>query len=284
MKEKKKMKKYGMVIAFIIISSLTACGNQSLDNNITEQSGGTVKQADTAVTVPAEEMTAAQKESDKNESTSTDDSFIKSRNDTFIKVLEEVYQNHVFPNGNDYGISDYSQISENKFAIYDIDFDGKDELIIQYTTTAMAGMIEAVFEYDSSLNTVKEEFMEFPALTYYDNGIVEAEWSHNQGLGGEFWPYTLYQYSRETDAYIEVCMVDAWDKSYVETDFPDELDKDGDGIVYYIMEDGTYELKTPVDLEEYMEWRNYYLGQAEKLNIPYRNLTEENIYGIGLYD
>ena len=77
-------------------------------------------------------------------------------------------------------------------------------------------------------------------------------------------------------------MVDAWDKSLREEDyegnpFPDDIDADGDGLVYYIMPGGTYEKNTPVDFDAYTKWRESSIGQAQPLEIPYLELTEENI-------
>ena len=114
------------------------------------------------------------------------------------------------------------------------------------------------------------------------NGAVVAEWSHNQGMAGDFWPYTVYSYNSGTDTYEQTAMVDAWDKSVGEKDyegnsFPDDIDADGDGLVYYIMPGGTYEKNTPVDFEEYTKWRESSIGQAQPLEIPYLELTEENI-------
>ncbi len=207
-----------------------------------------------------------------------------NRRSVYADILENIYSNQVFPDGRDYGFDD-TDIAKNKFAIYDIDGDGKEELIIQYITTITAGNIELIYDMTGDSKTVREEFSEFPALKFYDNGIVEAEWSHNQGRGGEFWPYTLYQYDQETDTYVTVGMVDAWDKSLSETDFngdafPEEKDLNGDGILYYIMQEASYDQKTIVDMEEYKEWRDSYLGKAEQINIPYKYLTHTNISGI----
>ena len=75
------------------------------------------------------------------------------------------------------------------------------------TNTYMAAQAEYVFKYDPEAKKLQTEFSEFPALTFYDNGIIKAEWSHNQGLAGDnFWPYSLYQYAPETDSYVLVGM------------------------------------------------------------------------------
>ena len=154
---------------------------------------------------------------------------------------------------------------------------------MEYTTTCVAGNAEIIYDYDSATDTVREEWIEFPMVTYYENGVIRAGWSHNQGLAGDmFWPYTLYQYNAEKDTYLQVAMVDAWDKAlsdinYMGQKFPEETDVNGDGLVYYIMTGEEYELNDPVDLAEYEEWINSYIGNADRIEVPYQKLTEDNI-------
>ena len=205
-----------------------------------------------------------------------------SRNErkaAFISALEGICRNQVFPDGREFQYDASTNGEGNQFAIYDIDFDGKEELIIQYTTTYTAGMVEVIYDYDSKTKLLKEELRSFPSLTYYNNGIVSADWSHNQGLAGlgDFWPYTLYQYKQESDTYIEIASVDAWNKEQANEDyegnpFPDELDIDGDGFIYFVTAEGTYAQNTVVDGEEYERWRSSLLGNAKKMEVPYQTL------------
>ena len=205
-----------------------------------------------------------------------------SRNErkaAFISALEGICRNQVFPDGSEFQYDVATNGEGNQFAIYDIDFDGKEELIIQYTTTYTAGMVEVIYDYDSKTKLLKEELRSFPSLTYYNNGIVSADWSHNQGLAGlgDFWPYTLYQYKQESDTYIEIASVDAWNKEQANEDyegnpFPDELDIDGDGFIYFVTAEGTYAQNTVVDGEEYERWRSSLLGNAKKIEVPYQTL------------
>lgn len=203
----------------------------------------------------------------------------------YKSILKGIYDNHIFPDGQACDWDGRSDVTQNQFAVYDIDQDTQDELILAYTNSSMAGMIELIYDFDNDTKTANEEFREFPTLTYYDNGIIKADWSHNQGLAGDFWPYTLYQYDKKSDSYVDVGMVDAWDRSLSATDyngdpFPAESDTDGDGIVYYIMQDGEYKLDHPIDGAEYEQWRDFYIGNAKEVNIPFVNLTEENIDNI----
>ncbi|MCM1124966.1 MAG: hypothetical protein NC429_00705 [Lachnospiraceae bacterium] len=197
-------------------------------------------------------------------------------------VLEKLYTTYTLPDGTELGYDGITDLSWNKFAIYDIDQDGKEELIIQWTTTYTAGMSGIIYGFDSVSGTVKAELWEYPSQTFYDNGVVEVELSHNHGMAGEiedFWPYTFYQYDKNTDTYLCTAEVDAWNKAYYETDydgvpFPDELDADKDGILYQVTVGNSEKL---MDLEEYEKWRDSMIGGAVKIEIPFVGITEESI-------
>ncbi len=179
-------------------------------------------------------------------------------------------------------------LSSENFAICDVNGDGKNELIIQRNSTYVAGQVERVYSANGN-----ELLAEYPMTTYYDNGYVAAGWSHNQGVAGDkLWPYTLYRYDSSAGKYVQEAAVDGWDKSlrdtclsYDETiiPFPEDVDKDGDGFVYYIItEAGGYApvYGEPMDYADYALWVSRYL-EANVIDVPYYPLTEENISLIG---
>jgi len=125
-----------------------------------------------------------------------------------------------------------------------------------------------------------------PYLRFYSNGMIEADTAHHSALAGDFWGYTLYQYHAETGIYQEIGSVDAWDKSvaeenwYTQEVFPAYADISDSGFVYFISKPGENDsavLSDPLDVTEYQNWHDTYIGSAEKLNLPFRKLTEANI-------
>ena len=194
-------------------------------------------------------------------------------------VLEDIYTEHKFPDGVDHGYEEPLSADANQFALFDVDQDGREELIVTYTSPPLyAGRIAFVLDYDEAAGAVRMEFSNFPLLTFYDNGVIQAGWSHNQGRAGDsLWPYTFWRYDAETDAYTAGEDVDAWDKSLVEEGFPDSVDADGDGVVYYIMPYGSYDTSQPVDGPAYQQWRDAFVGGAQALQLPYAALNAENI-------
>ena len=203
--------------------------------------------------------------------------------DKYQSVLNGIYYDHVNPDGSECYFDDFSDMSENEFAIYDVDADGKDELIINYASACIAGMAEYIYNYDEEKDSVDLELQEYPLITYYSNGMITAGLSHNQGMAGDkLWPYSLYRYNCETDTYDIIATVDAWDKSLFPTDFesnpfPENVDTNNDGVVYYIMKDGNYEYTNPISKEEYDTWYQSEMGDAKETVVPFQKMTEENI-------
>jgi len=210
----------------------------------------------------------------------------KARQLAFGKVLWDVYHSGTLPDGSPLDYINMESAANNSFALADVDGDGREELLLFWENASMAGMVEFVFDYDGG--AVHVELSEFPSLAFYDNGIVEAGWSHNQGLAGEFWPYNVYRYDEENDVYQSFGGVDAWDKSVREENyngdpFPTDIDADGDGLVYYILPagwNGQYDMPL-VDGPDYENWRSSYINGAKKINILCQKLTEENIAALG---
>lgn len=203
------------------------------------------------------------------------------------KVLWDAYQRGILPDGSPLDYIGMEAAENNRFAIIDIDGDGQEELLLCWDYASMAGSVEFVFGYnDGEIHT---ELQKFPRLTFYDNGIVEGGWSHNQGLAGEFWPYDIFRYDAERDVYQSYGSIDAWDRSVLDVNykgepFPENIDIDGDGIVYYFFPadwDGHVEEIPLIDGAEYEEWRNDYLNGAEEISIDFQQLTEENIAALG---
>ncbi len=179
---------------------------------------------------------------------------------------------------------EFFKISNNKFAVCDVDFDGKEELLVSIGSAPTAGMVAVLYDYNEASGEVVKEFSSYVDVTFYDNGILKVSASHNQGLAGDsLWPYTLYKYNKQTDTYDLIAYVDAWDKNISGKNsdgesFPEEVDTDNVGVVYYIMENG-YDLQsaTSISKSDYEAWVKSYLNGAKEITLAYYDLTEEYI-------
>lgn len=98
----------------------------------------------------------------------------------FHKLLQDLYQESVLPDGTILEGCGPEHMAKNQFAIADMDGDGQEELLILWKSGSMAGMTGRIYGCDGE--TVYEELSAFPSIRIYDNGIVEEDFSHNQNL------------------------------------------------------------------------------------------------------
>lgn len=204
----------------------------------------------------------------------------------YAEVLEQIMTEHADPNGREYNDDGFYEFKNNAFAILDVDGDGRQELIFNFNTSNMAGMCEVVYDYDAETDTLWEELAAWVDTTYYSNGLIKVSDSHNHGKDPEekgIWPYSLYQYDASTDSYQLQCHVTSWDGQINSGNFPDELDTDGDGILYYILEEG----KTtedpdvqPMNRQEYDDWVKEMLPEECVMDVVYHHMTEEAIMSV----
>ena len=211
----------------------------------------------------------------------------------YSEVLMQILTDRTDPDGRYF--DDGSQgvdFSRNCFAITDIDGDGRDELIFNFNDTYMAAMREIVYDYDEENDILRTELDDvFPFTTYYSNGYVKEDASHNHTCDPEtrgIWPYSLYEYDEATDSYINIGYVQCWDKlvfptNYEDEAFPDEFDADGDNLLFFVgyysneTEDVEY---TYMDHEEFEAWEQTMFPDEYKIDIEYHHMTEEEIESI----
>ena len=205
---------------------------------------------------------------------------------SFGEILWNAYLKGELPDGSKLDWTSSKGAAENHFAVTDIDGDGKEELLLSWTNASMAGHSFVI--YGCWQGAVYTQFSGFPSLRFYDNAAIEEDWSHNQGWSGRFWPHYAYRYNPQSDLYEQVGFVEGWDKQVVSEGFPDDIDADGDGLVYDVRSadaDWTigsrYELERMMDGPAYEEWRQSYLNGSQEVEIGLIPLTEENIAALG---
>lgn len=198
----------------------------------------------------------------------------------YAEVLENMLNNKVLPNGEN--ADPAGEMSNNSFAVADVDSDGKDELVILYTTVCTAGMTGYVYGFDEESGELHEELSAFPEFMFYKNGLLMAGMSHNFSYG-EMWPYTLYKYDAEEDKYILRANVSSWDREIYAEDYPENIDTENAGTVYYVndltnnAESNLYSEENLMSKSHYEAWIKETGLDTEKIEIEYMMLTEENV-------
>ena len=124
------------------------------------------------------------------------DGYIKDMEKAYRSVLEEMRQNHMLPSG-----IQVEDITDDLYAIFDVNGDGLEELIVKHMSGPMYESSEYVCSYNSYNGRVNVDFTGFPSLVYYDNGFIREDASHNQTDDIDAWPYTMYCHNDARNTY-----------------------------------------------------------------------------------
>lgn len=203
----------------------------------------------------------------------------------FQQVLQTVYEQQYLPElGEQITITEPdSTIEDEKFAILDVDGDGREELLLRITNTYVAGMCEVIYGFDTQTGTLQVEAWNHIAVTHYP-GFLRANASHNHGLAGDLlWPYTVLLYDPAEDSYRETYYVDAWDKSradynrQLEMAFPEDIDSDNYGCVFLITQDNETQI---LSLREFDLWESRLFAGKDPIEIPWQKMTRAAIFNV----
>lgn len=158
----------------------------------------------------------------------------------YYDALMNIKGNHTLPDGRelDY-LSEAGIVEDDLFAVYDIDGDGRDEMILKWITASASGTLMYIYEYNADADAWTMELNCYPSVTVYDDGMILSESQHGQGYAVTITPYTIYTYNMNTDSYVAAGAVDCWDRIVTDDaengdEFPEEYDADGAGVVYMI--------------------------------------------------
>lgn len=276
------MKKFvSSILVAAMCFSLVACeGNRARDEStevMTETSEIPTDPVEEIIETTTVEVT---------EPSETEDPYRDLRLIAYRNSLLALHDDCVWPNGDvESEPTSPDEMSDNEFAIFDIDFDGKDELLIKWTTDMMADICMRIYEYDPATNAMNEELHSGIDVHFYDNGVILDDLKYLQGFeeGGGVWPYHIFQYDSLQDKYNYAGDVDSWCKSTSDnrgTDavFPKEYDTDNTGVIYMIEYEG-YD-RDYYSHSEYVAFRDNLLGQAEAIEVPFESLSEANIRAV----
>lgn len=206
--------------------------------------------------------------------------------ETYAALLRDLLNSGALPDGQPVEEApDY-----DTFAVWDVDGDGREELVLLHTSGITAGMTGYVIDFDEGYTgggaPIYIQMSDYPMFTFYSGGYMTAGASHNQGWAGEvLWPYSLYRHT-EGDRYSCIATVDAWDPNlwpdaYGEESEAAQVHRRSGGAVYFVSY--TYASELPddrrslvLDRDGYEAWLEE-LGLGEAVGFDYLPLTGANI-------
>lgn len=224
----------------------------------------------------ADDEAAASDESTAEDAEAADEDYL-----VYAEALWNIMSYNVLPDGRSANDMDgFIDSMWDRFAICDINQDGAAELLINIESGSMAGNAQYVYRADPYADGLELIHAFTNYTTYYDTGVIKEDWSHNQGLSMNFWPYNVLQW--DADGCRDVGWADAWEKEFWETDysgnaFPDQVDADGNGMVYFIGGENEIDYDNPVDDSEYNAFVNKFFEGANEVYVPWLSITAENI-------
>ena len=193
--------------------------------------------------------------------------------DLYLRTLQDLHDDLILPSGKELELD--GDIEKNRFAVVDIDGDGRDELILEVTQTVPEERFTAVYDIDAD-GDLRREVRYEAEVTFWSSGVVIASYPDAAEHGDDFIPYAAAQYDKEQDTYTEFAYVSALDRDTLaahglEDEYPSGADKSRSGRVYCISGD------TPVDVTEYETWYASWHDRLHEISVPLAELTEENI-------
>ncbi|MDE6775730.1 MAG: membrane lipoprotein lipid attachment site-containing protein [Ruminococcus sp.] len=263
------MRKFLFILCSVFL--LTGCSDKTSESSITE-------------TVP-ESTTELQTEKVTTEMTTetTTEATISNvyEKQTYREVLENMYYDCKFL---DWDYKNYNRDVPIDFAVYDIDSDGRDELLVTFDHRAIY-----VYDHNADGNLVKQ-LSGYIRSDFYENGAVRVYSAHNQTHSFKVSPFVMYKYNKETDSYDECGNVSGIDKDIVDRvnqqieevggteffEYPAEYDTSSSGTVYYWINEAV----EPLDVTEYNKYYAQFTENTDIIDIPFMELTEENIENV----
>ncbi len=255
----KRKRLWAMMMVLVLSFTMAACGSK--------------KPEDVEIQEETEETEVPAVEPQETESATIDNNALEEK---YIESVRELAVNNIDVFGRE--IEDmHGKPEYNHFAIVDIDGDGALELILSWEDSTVAGMWGGAYQYDFDKQEYHDEGLHEPCITFYDNGVAYEPWRHNQGFG-EMWPFNASVYNASTDTYELGIIADSWNRDMYEEGFPEEVDTENAGVVYYVYKDGEeLDYEHPISKSEFDAIYNQFFEGAAEVSVDYFEISEQGI-------
>jgi hypothetical protein len=94
----------------------------------------------------------------------------------FVATLRNLLYSNILPDGS---IAEFPVDSFSQFAIYDVDWDGKEKLILLYDSGATASSVGYIIGYDEGTASTYIQLEEYPYFEFLENGNLISRLYHH---------------------------------------------------------------------------------------------------------
>ena len=168
------------------------------------------------------------------------------------------------------------------YALLDVNGDHKQELMLSYVKDdeEYTEVMEA-YVFDPASESFQRLFSSHTPVRLFPNGVMETDAQEEVTLSGRERSRMITRYDPETREYGVLGTVEPWDLRafpgrFGEDAFPDAVDENKNGIMYFLYDADGSGGETPVDEETKNKWTEKLTG-GEEILVEWKSLTKENI-------
>ncbi len=154
-----------------------------------------------------------------------------------------------------------------QYAVFDFDKDGYEEFAVSVITADnMAARQEKLYKCNPDTGEITCMLTIYPGAAYYDNQTAWGPSDNSHRFGKDLFKYNATSGIYERQAYVFKWTRDEWGEQY-EDDLLDDVDNDGDGIVYrFVSPDNSVSY---LEQDEYDAWYKQQIGTAGQMEVPW---------------
>lgn len=185
------------------------------------------------------------------------------RRNYYANVLERLYFYDTLPDDGD-DIETKMADDYETYAVYDIDGDGIEELMLYVDRPGTGSSWSIIYEYNVDTDSLKQELYAYMDNQFYSNGRIVGMDDSSHGV-------MVYVYNPENDDYSDSYLTIMRGTTYWDMGSNNE---DHSGYDYRVYHSNTEE-ETYMTEEEYNQWLADQTAGATELEIPWKKIVDE---------
>ena len=185
------------------------------------------------------------------------------RRNYYANVLERLYFYDTLPDDGD-DIETKMADDYETYAVYDIDGDGIEELMLYVNRPGTGSSWSIIYEYNVDTDSLKQELYAYMDNQFYSNGRIVGMDDFSHGV-------MVYVYNPENDDYSDSYLTIMRGTTYWDMGSNNE---DHSGYDYRVYHSNTEE-ETYMTEEEYNQWLADQTAGATEIEIPWKKIVDE---------